>query len=327
MRRREFITLLGGVAAAWPIAAGAQQSAIPVIGVLNTASPSGYVPIASAFRQGLKETGYVDGQNVAIEYRWAEGQNDLLPAMAADLVRRQVAVIVATSAPAALAAKAATATIPIVFETGADPVALGLVASLSQPGGNITGVTQTNVEMAPKRLQLLYEVIPAAKVMGLLVNPTDGVLAESYTKEVQAAARSLGLELHVLNASSERDLDGVFARLSHIQVEGLVISGGAFLTSHSEQLAVFAIRHAMPTIFQSREFAVAGGLLSYGAAITEAYRLAGGYAGRILKGEKPANLPVQQATKVAMYINLKTAKALGIALPVPLLGRADELIE
>jgi putative tryptophan/tyrosine transport system substrate-binding protein len=259
--------------------------------------------------------------------RWAEGQNDLLPAMAADLVRRQVAVIVATSAPAALAAKAATATIPIVFETGADPVGLGLVASLSQPGGNITGVTQTNVEMAPKRLQLLYEVIPAAKVMGLLVNPTDGVLAESYTKEVQAAARSLGLELHVLNASSERDLDGVFARLSHIQVKGLVISGGAFLTSHSEQLAVFAIRHAMPTIFQSREFAVAGGLLSYGAAITEAYRLAGSYAGRILKGEKPANLPVQQATKVAMYINLKTAKALGIALPVPLLGRADEVIE
>ena len=260
---------------------------MPVIGVLNTASPSGYVPIASAFRQGLKETGYVDGQNVAIEYRWAEGQNDLLPAMAADLVRRQVAVIVATSAPAALAAKAATATIPIVFETGADPVALGLVASLSQPGGNITGVTQTNVEMAPKRLQLLYEVIPAAKVMGLLVNPTDGVLAESYTKEVQAAARSLGLELHVLNASSERDLDGVFARLSHIQVEGLVISGGAFLTSHSEQLAVFAIRHAMPTIFQSREFAVAGGLLSYGAAITEAYRLAGSYAGRILRARSP----------------------------------------
>ena len=206
MRRREFIAGLGG-AAAMPLVVHAQQSAIPVIGVLNTASPSGYVPIASAFRQGLKETGYVDGQNVAIEYRWAEGQNDLLPAMAADLVRRQVAVIVATSAPAALAAKAATATIPIVFETGADPVALGLVASLSQPGGNITGVTQTNVEMAPKRLQLLYEVIPAAKVMGLLVNPTDGVLAESYTKEVQAAARSLGLELHVLNASSERDLD------------------------------------------------------------------------------------------------------------------------
>jgi ABC-type uncharacterized transport system substrate-binding protein len=327
MQRREFLSVLGSAATIWPLAARAQQPMIPVIGFLNTASADGYVIMASGFRQGLKETGYVDGQNVTIEYRWAEGHNDRLPAMAADLVRRQVAVIAATSAPAALAAKAATTTIPIVFETGADPVVLGLVASLSRPGGNITGVTQTNVEIAPKRLQLLHEVIPAAKVIGLLVNPTDGVLAESYTKGVQAAARSLGLELHVLNASTERDFDSVFAKLIQLRAGGLVISGGAFLTSHSEQLAVLAVRHAVPTIFQSREFAIAGGLLSYGAAISEAYRLAGNYVGRILKGETPANLPVQQAIKVAMYINLSTAKALGINIPLPLLGRADEVIE
>jgi len=327
MQRREFLSVIGSTAAVWPLVARAQQPSIPVIGFLNTASADGYVVMASGFRQGLKESGYVDGQNVTIEYRWAEDHNDRLPAMAADLVRRQVAVIAATSAPAALAAKAATTTIPIVFETGADPVELGLVASLSHPCGNITGVAQTNVEIAPKRLQLLHEVIPPAKVIGLLVNPTDGALAESYTKEVQVAARSLGLELYVLNASTERDFDGVFAKLAQSRAAGLVISGGAFLTSHSEQLAVLSVRYAVPTIFQSREFALAGGLLSYGAAIGEAYRLAGSYVGRILKGEKPANLPVQQATKVAMYINLNTAKAFGLTIPLPLLGRADEVIE
>lgn len=327
MQRREFLRVIGSAAAVWPLAARAQQPTIPVIGFLNTASADGYAVMASGFRQGLKESGYVDGQNVTIEYRWAEDHNDRLPAMAADLVRRQVAVIAATSAPAALAAKAATTTIPIVFETGADPVGLGLVASLSHPGGNITGVAQTNVEIAPKRMQLLHEVIPPAKVIGLLVNPTDGALAESYTKEVQVAARSLGLELYVLNASTERDFDGVFAKLVQSRAAGLVISGGAFLTSHSEQLAVLSVRYAVPTIFQSREFALAGGLLSYGAAISEAYRLVGSYVGRILKGEKPANLPVQQATKVAMYINLNTAKALGLTIPLPLLGRADEVIE
>jgi putative ABC transport system substrate-binding protein len=327
MRRRDFIKAIPALPALWPLAARAQRPAMPVVGFVNTASPAGYTAMANAFHQGLKDTGYADGRNVTIEYRWAEGRNELLPAIVADLVRRQVAVIAATSAPAALAAKAATKTIPIVFETGADPVTLGLVASLSHPGGNITGVTQTNVEIAPKRLQLLHEVIPAAKIFGLLVNPNDGALAESYTREVQAAAGSLRLELAILNASTVSDFDGLFAKLSQLGAGGLVISGGAFLTNYSEQLAVLALRHAMPTIFQSREFALAGGLLSYGAALTEAYRLVGGYVGRILKGEKPGNLPVQRATKVAMYINLKTATALGIAVPLPLLGRADEVIE
>ena len=327
MRRRDFIKAIPALPALCPLAARAQQPAMPVVGFVNTASPASYTAMANAFHQGLKDTGYADGQNVTIEYRWAEGHNERLPAIVADLVRRQVAVIAATSAPAALAAKAATMTIPIVFETGADPVTLGLVASLSHPGGNITGVTQTNVEIAPKRLQLLHEVIPAAKILGLLVNPNDGALAESYTREVQAAAGTLRLELPILNASTVSDFDGLFAKLSQLGAGGLVISGGAFLTNYSEQLAVLALRHAMPTIFQSREFALAGGLLSYGAAITEAYRLVGSYVGRILKGEKPGNLPVQRATKVAMYINLKTAKALGIAVPLPLLGRADEVIE
>ena len=298
-----------------------------MIGFVNTASPGGSLPLASAFREGLKDTGYIDDKNVTIEYRWADGQNDRLPAIMADLVRRQVTLIAATSAPAALAAKAATTKIPIVFETGGDPIRLGLVASLSRPGGNITGVTQTNVEMAPKRLQLLREVIPTAKALALLVDPTDGALAESYTNEVQAAARGIGLHVHVLNASSASDFDGLFAKAVQLGAGGVVISGGAFLTNHGEQLAVLAIRHAVPTIFQSREFVLAGGLLSYGAAITEAYRLVGHYAGRILRGEKPADLPVQQATKVAMYVNLKTAKALGITVPLPLLGRADEVIE
>jgi putative ABC transport system substrate-binding protein len=327
MRRGDFIKAIAALPALCPLAARAQRPAMPVVGFVNTASPASSTAMANAFHQGLKDTGYADGQNVTIEYRWAEGHNELLPAIVADLVRRQVAVIAATSAPAALAAKAATMTIPIVFETGADPVTLGLVASLSHPGGNITGVTQTNVEIAPKRLQLLHEVIPAAKILGLLVNPNDGALAESYTREVQAAAGSLRLELPILNASTVSDFDGLFAKLFQLGAGGLVISGGAFLTNYSEQLAVLALRHAMPTIFQSREFALAGGLLSYGAAITEAYRLVGSYVGRILKGEKPDNLPVQRATKVAMYINLKTANALGIAVPLPLLGRADEVIE
>ena len=268
MRRRDFVKVFVGSTAAYTLTARAQQLPKPVIGFVNTASPDGYLPMANAFRDGLKETGYIDGQNVMIELRWAEGQNDRLPAITADLIRRQVAVIAATSAPAALAAKAATTTIPIVFETGGDPVVLGLITSLSRPGGNITGVTQTNVEIAPKRLQLLHEVIPTAKVIGLLVNPTDGVLAESYTKEVQAAARMLGLNLHVLNASTVGDFDRLFAKVLQLGAGGLVISGGAFLTNYAEQLALLAIRYAVPTIFQSREFVLAGGLLSYGAAIT-----------------------------------------------------------
>ena len=300
---------------------------MPVIGFLNPASPQSYARPLSAFLKGLGETGYIDGQNVTIEYRWAEGQNDRLTAMVADLVHRQVAVIAAISVTAALAAKAATTTIPIVFETGGDPIRLGLVPSLSRPGGNVTGVTQTNVEVAPKRLQLLHEVIPTARVMALLVNPADPALAEMTTKEVQAAARTLGLELHVLNASTERDFDAVFAKLIQLRAGGLVIGGGPFLISRSEQLAALAARHAMPTIFQYREFAVAGGLLSYGSDITDSYRLAGVYTGRILKGDKPADLPVQQATKVEMIINLKTAKALGLTVPPTLLARADEVIE
>jgi putative ABC transport system substrate-binding protein len=326
MKRREFITLLGGVAAAWPLTAQAQQP-LPVIGFLNSSSPDGYAPMASAFRQGLKETGYVDGHNVAIEYRWAEGRNDRLPSFVADLVQRKVNVIAATTTAAALAAKAATTTIPIVFETTADPVQLGLVASLNLPGGNVTGVTQTNMEIAPKRLELLHELVPTASVMALLVNPTDPALAESATKELQEAASILGLKLHVMQASTDRDFDAVFAKLIQLRAGGLVIGSDPFFTSRSQQLAKLTVDHAVPAVYQFREFAVAGGLLSYGAAITDAYRLAGNYTGRVLRGDKPADLPVQQATKVEMIINLKTAKALGLNVPNPLIGRADEVIE
>ena len=250
MKRREFITLSRRRGGGWPLAARAQQPAMPVIGFLNAASAKSYARQLSAFLKGLGETGYVDGHNVAIEYRWAEGRNDRLPAMVADLVHRQVAVIAATSTPAALAAKAATTTIPIVFETGADPVRLGLVASLNRPGGNVTGVTQMNVEVAPKRLELLHELVPTASVMALLVNPTDPALAETTTKEMQAAARTLGLELHVLNASTERDFDAVFAKLIQLRAGGLVIGADAFFTSQSEQLAALAVRHAVPAIYQ-----------------------------------------------------------------------------
>ena len=259
MRRREFITILGGAAVVWPLAASAQQTAMPVVGFVNSASAKNYTTQLAAFLKGLRETGYVDGQNVAIEYRWAEGQNDRLPAMVADLVHRQVAVIAATTTPAALAAKAATTTIPIVFETGGDPVKLGLVASLNRPGGNVTGVTQTNVEIAPKRLQLLHELVPTASIMALLVNPAEPALAETTTKDVQAAARTLGLELHVLNASSEDDFDGVFAKLIQLRAGGLVIGPGAFFASQRTQLAALTVRHAVPAIYLYREFAVAGG--------------------------------------------------------------------
>ena len=325
MQRRKFITLIGGAAAAWPLAARAQQPALPVVGFINPASAKDYEPQLSAFLKGLSEAGYVDGRNVAIEYRWAEGQHDRLPAMAADLVRRQVTVIAATTTPAALAAKAATATIPIVFEIGGDPIQLGLVAKLSRPGGNVTGVSQLSVEVAPKRLELLHELVPAASIMVLLVNPADrpGV----SIKEEHSAARTLGLELHILNASTDRDFDGVFAKLIQLQAGGLVVAGGAFLNSRSEQLGALALHHGVPAISRGREFVVAGGLLSYGASITVAYRLAGNYTGRILKGEKPADLPVQQATKVDFYINLKTAKALGLNVPPSMQARADEMIE
>jgi len=327
MQRREFITLLGGAAAAWPIAAGAQQPAMPVIGFLNAASPQNFARPLSAFLKGLGEAGYIDGQNVKIEYRWAEGHIDRLPAMAVDLVHRQVAVIAATSTPAALAAKAATTTIPIVFETGGDPIKLGLVASLNRPGGNVTGVTQLTVGLESKELEVLHEVVPTARVMALLVNPADPTLAETATKEAQAAALTLGLELHVLNASTERDFDAVFAKLVEFRAGGLVIGGDALFTSRSEQLAALAARHAVPAAYKGREFAAAGGLLSYGTDITDSYHLAGNYTGRILKGDKPTDLPVQQATKVELIINLKSAKALGINVPNTIIGRADEVIE
>ena len=274
MQRRDFLGVLGG-AAAWPLVARAQQPERPVIGFVNAASAKGYARPLSGFLKGLDETGYIDGQNVTIEYRWAEGQNDRLTAMVADLVHRQVAVIAATSTPAALAAKAATTTIPIVFETGSDPIKIGLVASLSRPGGNVTGVTQTNVEVAPKRLELLHELLPTARVMALLVNPADPIITETTASEVLAAARTFGLELHVLNASSEGDFDGVFAKLIQLRAGGLVISGGPFFTSQSERLGALTARHAMPAIHQYREFVAAGGLLSYGSEATDAYRLAG----------------------------------------------------
>ena len=327
MKRREFITLVSGAAVAWPLAAPAQQPAMPMIGFINAASAQSFPRPLAAFPKGLGETGYADGRNVAIEYRWAEGRIDRLPAMAADLVRRRVAVIAATGTAAALAAKATTTTIPIVFETGADPVQLGLVASLNRPGGNVTGVTQLNQEVMQKLLELLHELLPTARVIALLINPDDPALAEINTSKMLAAAHTLGLELHVLNASSERDFDGVFAKLIELRASGLVIGAEALFTSHSEQLAALTVHHQMPTIYKGREFAAAGGLMSYGSDITDSYRPAGVYVGRVLKGEKPADLPVQQATKVELFLNLKTAKALGLTVPTALLVRADEVIE
>jgi ABC-type uncharacterized transport system substrate-binding protein len=328
LQRREFITLLGGAAVAWPLAARAQQPGkLPVVGFLNFTSLDGYRPMVNAFRQGLQEAGYVEGRNVAIEYRWADGQIDRLPAMMADLVHRQVAVIAATTTAAALAAKAATTTIPIVFTTAGDPVQLGLVASMNRPGGNITGVSQLIVEVAPKRLEVLHELVPTARVIGLLVNRADTALAQPQLRAIQSAADTLGLELQVLNASSEHDFDAAFANLIRLRAGGLVISADPVFVRGMEQLVALTIRHAVPAVSYSREFAAAGGLASYGGAITESYRLAGIYTGRVLKGEKPADLPVQQSTKVELIINLKTAKALGLTVPLPLIGRADEVIE
>jgi putative ABC transport system substrate-binding protein len=293
---------------------------------LNGASPAEYARFVAAFHQGLKEAGYVEGQNVAIEYRWAQGQYDRLPALAADLVRRQVAVIAVGTNPAAPAAKAATATIPIVFTTALDPVQAGLVASLNRPGGNLTGVAALTIELGPKALEVLHELVPTATVFALLVNPTNPG-AEPLSRDMQTAARPLGLQLHVLHASNERDLDTVFATLLQLRAGGLVISTDGFFNTKSEQLATLTLRHALPAIFPYREFAVSGGLMSYGVSNRDLYRLVGVYSGRILKGEKPADMPVQQPTKIEFVINLKTARALGLTFPITLLGRADEVIE
>jgi putative ABC transport system substrate-binding protein len=329
VKRREFITLLGGaVGAAWPVAARAQQARMPVVGYLGSESVDLFNSRLRAFREGLSATGYDESRNVAIEFRWAEGQNVRLPALAADLVRREVSVIAAPgSIAAALAAKAATSDIPVVFETGADPIVMGLVASLNRPGGNVTGVTSLNAEVGPKRLELLHELVPTATMFALLVNPTNPKNAEATTKNLQAAAHTRGVQLKVLQASTERDFDKVFSTLAELRVSGLVFANETFFANRNEQLAALAIRHAVPAVHQSREFAVAGGLMSYGGSIKESHRQAGIYTGRILKGERPSDLPIQQVTKVEFVFNLKAAKALGLTVPPALLARADEVIE
>ncbi len=329
MRRRDFIKVVGGSAITWPLATRAQQPSMPVVGVLSTEWPNAVTADRlRAFREGLNDTGYVEGRNVTIEYRWAEGRNDRLPALAAELVRLPVNVIViAGSTPASIAAKAATTTIPIVFITGGDPVRLGLVASLNRPGGNITGVAILAVEVTAKRLELLHELAPTATIIAALVNPTSPVLAEPETRDLQAAARTLGLTLHVLHASSEQEIDTAFMTLVQLRAGALVIGADAYFNSRQEQLAVLTLRYAIPAIYEWREFVLSGGLASFGPTVADTYRPLGVYTGRILKGEKPADLPVQQATKLQLIINMKTANALGIKVPLPLVGRADEVIE
>jgi putative tryptophan/tyrosine transport system substrate-binding protein len=327
VRRRDFIVLLGGTAAAGPLSARAQQDPAPVIGVLGSQSPSGpWAEFFAAFRQGLSETGYSEGRNVTIEARWAEDHYDRLPALAAELIGRRPAMIAAFATPAAKAAKAATTTIPVVFTTIADPVQIGLVASLNRPGGNVSGVTLLGVEVEPKLLDLLHEAVPTAAVMGHLVNPTNPN-AETQSRTVQEAAQRLGVQLHVLNATNPSDFDPTFTKLHDLQVAALVVGQDALFVTKAEQLAQLLARYRIPAITALREFAVAGGLMSYSAEQRDAYRQAGIYAGRILKGEAASNLPVMQATKFTLVINLKTAKAFGLNIPLPLLYRADEVIE
>lgn len=325
MRRREFVAALAATAMVRPSAARAQQ-AVPTIGLLSSASSRDYAPMVAAFRKSLGEAGFVEGKNLKIEYAWADEQYDRLPALAADLVRHRVSVIVAATTPAALALKAATTTIPIVFAIGGDPVRTGLVESLSRPGGNLTGAAHINVELAPKRLELMHELMPNVKIAGLLVNPTNP-LTKSVVPSVQAAASSLGLELQVVNARSDEELDAAFASLPGLGVGALTIGTDPFFTSRAEKLGASSLRQAMPAIYQYREFAAAGGVMSYGGSIVDSYHHAGLYVGRILKGEKPGDLPVQLSTKVELFFNLKSAKALGLSVPLPLLGRADEVIE
>ncbi len=329
MQRREFITLLAGMVA-WPLAAQAQtqQPAMPVIGYLGSSSPDLYADRLRAFRQGLNETGYVESRNVAIEFRWAEGRFDRMPAMLADLVHRRVAVIVvAGSTPGALAAKTATAAIPIVFSVGGDPIQEGLVVSLNRPGGNLTGVTIMNVELMPKRLELLHAIVPTATIVGLLVNPTSPNIAESETRNAQAASRVLGLQLHVLNASTANEIDMAIATFAQRGAGALLIGGDVFFAGQRKQIVALAARHSIPAIYDRREFAAAGGLISYGTSLLDAHRQVGVYTGRILKGEKPADLPVLQPTKFELVINLKTARTLGLTIPPTLLATADKVIE
>jgi putative tryptophan/tyrosine transport system substrate-binding protein len=328
MRRRKFLILLGSATTSWPLTASAQQPAMPVVGFLSDASPDAYLDRVGAFRQGLREQGYVEGQNVAIEYRWANHQNDRLPELAADLVRRRVTVIAAIGGPAqALAAKRATATVPIVFQVGVDPIELGLIESLARPGGNITGVTSMNLDVASKRLELMHKVIPAATGMALLLNPTGAINAEGQYKDLQKAAQALGLQLDLVHASSERDFDMVFVTLDQQKVGGLVIGLDPLFSSNYAKLSALAIQHRLPAISPFREFPAVGGLMSYGGDIAESWRLAGVYTGRVLKGEKAADLPVQQSTKFELIINLKTAKALDITIPSMVLATADQVIE
>ena len=325
MRRREFIILVGAAAGARPLPLRAEPS-MPVIGFLNGSSADGYAPMVAAFGQGLKEVGYVDGQNVTIEYRWAEGHYDQLSELVNDLIRRQVSVIAATSTPANLVAKKATSTIPIVFTTSSDPVQLGLVESLNRPGANATGVTQLNVEVGPKRLELARELMPNATAVALLINPKNPQ-TDSVLKNMQAAARSLGLQLPVLRASSEAEMEAAFVGFASLKAGILTIGTDTLFNGRTEKLASLAVRYSVPTIYQYNQFTRNGGLMSYGGSIEDAYRTAGILVGRILKGDKPADLPVQQSTKVQLIVNLKAAKALGITVPLSMLGRADEVIE
>ena len=328
MRRREFILLFTVAGASLPLAARAQQARTPVIGFLSSASPDKYTIRLDAFRQGLKEVGYVEGQNVTVEYRWAEGQNQQLATLGAELVQRQVNVLVAAGGtPSALAAKAATATIPIVFQVGTDPVAIGLVASLNRPGGNVTGVTTLNVGLGPKWLELLHQILPAATNIAVLVNPSSPAIAQAFVQNLRPAASTFQQQLHVLEASTELDIDKAFAALGQLRADALVITPDTFFSSRAEQLGALGVRYTVPTVFEFQPFTAAGGLLSYGGSETDNYRLVGNYTGKILKGEKPADLPVQQATKVELIINLKTAKKLGITVPQSVQSRADEVIE
>lgn len=328
MRRRQILGVLGGAAIAWPFAVQAQKPATSTIGFLGSDTPQQAARLLGHFHGGLRELGFVEGQNLTIEYRWAEGHNDRLPALAADLVRLGVGVIaVPASTPGALAAKAATTTIPIVAYIAGDPVALGLVASLSRPGGNITGMTSLAGELAPKRLELMREIVPDARTMALLINPTNPALMSATAQQTELAARSLGVALHMLHVQTDREFDAMFVRLAELRASGLVIAVDSFFTARRVRLAELALHHRVPAIYQSREFAEAGGLMSYGGSLAEGYRLVGYYTGRILKGERPADLPVVQVARVELIVNLKIAKTLGVTVPLSLLGRADEVIE